>query len=344
MSYFEAIGELSKEKKTIAIAGTHGKTTTTAMLGTALIYNSQLENEPTVVVGSRVIDFGNQNIHIGNNEWFIVESCEYRRSFLNIQPFGVVLLNCELDHLDYYKDEDDYIDAFTELVKKIPSDGFLVANMDDKNIKKVTPYCKGHVIEVDSEIINELDLDLSVFGDYNQSNATHAYFAALQTGTDENKIREGLLGFKGTSRRMETKGEINDVKVIDDYAHHPTEVVASLGALRSKLGNKKIVCVFQPHQYSRTYELLDGFKTAFKDADKVIIPNIYEARDTDEDKMKINAELLVEHISEHHDDVVWGKDFDNTLDILKNKIREGDVLVTMGAGDVFRVGEMFLGQ
>lgn len=328
ISYFEAIGEISKENKTIAVVGTHGKTTTTAMMGVAL------KNKPTVILGSRVPEFDNQNIYIGNNGWLIVEACEYRRSFLNIKPFGVVLLNCELDHLDYYKNEEDYISAFIEFIDFIPSDGFLVANMDDKNVRKVSSYCKGRVIEVNSDIINKLDLELSVFGDYNKSNAVHAYFTGLETGANEDDMRKGLLKFKGVGRRMELKGEFNDAKVFNDYAHHPTEIIASLKSLRDEFSDKKIICVFQPHQYSRTYELLDGFKNAFGDADMVIVPNIFEARDSDEDKKKINAEGFVENLSENHNNVIFGDGFENTKKILSGSVNEGDIIVLMGAGDV----------
>ena len=402
MSYFEAIGEISKHKKTIAIAGTHGKTSTTAMLGVALMRNSQFpclpdrqaisnfqldtnrkpeENkrkiptasanqqknmdnkvdprvkpeddscDATVILGSRVKEFGDRNIYIPTNkgegdsgeEWFVVEACEYRRSFLNIEPFGVVLLNCELDHLDYYKNEEDYLSAFIDLVNKIPSDGFLVANMDDKNVVKATSYCKGRVIEVNSDIINKLNLELSVFGEYNKSNAVHAYFAGLEIGNNNEEIRKGLLKFKGVGRRMELRGEFNDAKIFNDYAHHPTEIVASLKSLKNEFSDKKIICVFQPHQYSRTYEFLNGFKDSFEDADMVIVPNIFEARDSDEDKKKINAESFVEHLSKNHSNVIWGDGFDNTLKRLKGSVNEGDVVVFMGAGDVNMISDGLLG-
>ncbi|MBN1258183.1 UDP-N-acetylmuramate--L-alanine ligase [Candidatus Peregrinibacteria bacterium] len=341
MSYFESISEISKHKKTIAVAGTHGKTTTTAMLGEALVAAGL---DPTVIVGSRVPEFGGKNIRVGHGELFVVESCEYRRSFLNLNPFGAVLLNCEPDHLDYYKDEKDYVSAFIEFIKKVPKDGFIIANMLDKNVQKVCGYCVGNVVGLDSKKMAEISLNMSVPGDFNKSNATHAYLAALQVGAAEKPARKGLENFKGTARRMEVIGEKDGVTVIDDYGHHPTEIKATLLALRDKYKGRRIICVFQPHQYSRTYRLLGDFKTAFGDADKVLIPNIYEARDTAEDKKRISAVSFVAALREHHPDVTWTKDFKTTVGLLYKENKPGDVIVTMGAGDGYKVGEMFLGH
>lgn len=339
MSYFEAIGEISKRKKTIAVAGTHGKTTTTAMLGEAL---TAAGLDPTVIVGSRVPEFDGRNIRVGHGDIFVIESCEYRRSFLNLNPFGIVLLNCEPDHLDYYKDEKDYVSAFVEFVKKVPKEGFVIANMMDKNVQKVCGYCAGKVVQVTDRIVAEIELRMAVSGDFNKSNAIHAYIAAKMMGADATKARQALEQFKGTARRMELIGEKNGVTVIDDYGHHPTEIKATLGALRQKYSGHRIICVFQPHQYSRTYQLLEDFKTAFADADKVLIPNIYEARDTAEDKKRISAESFVAALQAHHPDVVWTKDFKTTVSLLYKESKPGDVIVTMGAGDGYKVGEMLL--
>jgi len=340
MSYFEAIGEISKHKKTIAVAGTHGKTTTTAMLGEALVGARQ---DPTVIVGSRVPEFGGRNISVGHGDIFVIESCEYRRSFLNLRPFGVVLLNCEPDHLDYYKDETDYVSAFVEFIKKVPKEGFVIANMLDKNVQKVCEQCAGKVVQVTDKTVVETGLKMSVPGDFNRSNATHAYLAAKALGADEKRTRRALEDFKGTARRMEFIGEKNGVTVIDDYGHHPTEIKVTLRALRKKYAGRRIICVFQPHQYSRTYQLLEDFKTAFGDATKVLIPNIYEARDTVEDKKKISAESFVAALREHHPDVTWTKDFKTTVGLLYKESKPGDVIVTMGAGDGYKIGEIFLG-
>lgn len=334
LSYFEALGQLSRTKRTLAVIGTHGKTTTTAMLGLALIKSGL---EPTVIVGSKVQAFDQRNIYIGKGDVFVVEACEYRRSFLNLDPFGVVLLNCEAEHLDYYKNEKDYVNAYIELVKKIPPNGFLVANKEEANVRHVASHCPGQVILVGMEEMGALDLKLQVLGQFNLFNATHAYYAAQAIGADLVTVRQALKDFKGTWRRMELKGFLNKAPLIDDYGHHPTEILATLKAIKDHYPKKRLICVFQPHQYSRTHLLLEAFKVAFQSADKVIITDIYAARDTEEDKTKINAEALVKAI--RHPDVVWGKRLDDTADLLKREVSANDVVVIMGAGSIGGLAE-----
>ena len=349
MSYFEALGNISAHppagragKKTVAVIGTHGKTTTTAMLGEAAIASGM---DPTVIAGSQVPAFKNRNIYIGHGEWFILEACEYRRSFLNLAPFGAVFLNCEPDHLDYYKDEKDYVSAFAQFVKKIPKEGFLVFNEQDKNCKKLSKECAGKLIPVKQADIKKLDLNLSVPGEFNKSNAAHAYMAAIEIGGESKVVKKALEKFSGTARRLEFKGEKNGIRIYDDYAHHPTEIKASLKALRDKFGDKRIICVYQPHQYSRTYAFLDELKNSFADADMVLIPNIYAARDTEEDKKRVSAEELVSLINQTESKTeksIWTKDFPNTLDHINKTAKSGDILVIMGAGDIYKITENLL--
>jgi UDP-N-acetylmuramate--alanine ligase len=340
LSYFEALGQVSRTKKTIAVVGTHGKTTTTAMLGLALI-RSGLES--TVIVGSKVKEFGGRNIYIGKGDLFVVEGCEYRRSFLSLEPFSVVFLNCEAEHLDYYKDEDDYKKAYIELIKKIPADGFMVANMEDENVQELAHHCAGKVIPAYKGEIKKLGLKLKVLGEFNQMNAGQAYLAAEAVGAQVSDVKQALEDFGGTWRRLEIKGEFNGAVLIDDYGHHPTEIELTLKAIKDKYLKKRLICIFQPHQYSRTHLLVKEFKGAFKDADKVIIPDIYEARDSDEDKSKIDAEKLVKLLSETHKDAEWGEGLDNTYKLLKEIVTEDDVVVTMGAGDIGELAERLAG-
>jgi len=339
LSYFEAIGEISKQKKTIAVIGTHGKTTTVAMLGQALVGAGL---DPTVILGSQVPAFGNRNIHIGHSRWFIVEGCEYRRSFMSLHPFGATLAACEAEHMDYYKSEEDYVNAFIEFIQKIPKDGFLVFNQDDKNCQKVSEHCKGKLIPVSKKIIKELDLKPDVPGDFNKENAAFAFITAREMNADEEKIRQGINNFKGAARRLEMIGKVDGITVISDYAHHPTEITAALKALKQKYAEKRIICVYQPHQYARTLTIMHDLPNSFDEVDKLIIPNIYAARDTEETKSKIDAEKLVEMIRKKHPDVTWGKDFDTTFDIIKNEVKSGDLLLIMGAGDVYEIGDRFL--
>ncbi|MCK5600305.1 UDP-N-acetylmuramate--L-alanine ligase [Candidatus Pacearchaeota archaeon] len=331
LSYFQALGQLTQNQKTIVVAGTHGKTTTTAMGGLALISAGL---DATVIVGSKVKEFHGRNIRIGKGDLLMVEGCEYRRSFLSLHPYGVVLLNCELEHLDYYRDEADYMEAYIELIKSIPPHGFLVANMDDAIVRKMIHHCAGTLIPVTHKEVSELDLEVGVLGDFNQMNATHAYFAVKQVGGEDEKIREALKNFGGTWRRLETKGSFKKALVIDDYGHHPTEIKATLKAVKEAYGDRPIVCVFQPHQYSRTHLMIEEFKGSFGDADQVIIPNIYEARDSDDDKSKIDAEKLVDILKTTHSNVMWGDGFDNTYKLLSDIAEKDCVIITMGAGTI----------
>jgi len=336
LSYFEALGQISRTKKTIAVIGTHGKTTTTAMLGLALI---ECGFDPLVIVGSKVREFDGKNIKIGKGDLFAVEGCEYRRSFLSLSPFGIVFLNCELDHMDYYRDESDYLNAYEEMIKKIPSDGFLMANMDDKNVSKLSRNCAGAIIGIHQSDVDKLDLRPGVFGEFNRFNATQAYKAVEVFGGKDSDIRQAIESFNGTWRRMEHKGEFNGAVLIDDYGHHPTELKLTLKAIKDRYPNKRLICVFQPHQHSRTHLLIDEFKTSFSDADKVIITNIYEARDSDDDKLKMNGEKFAQILSENHSDVMWGNGLDNTYNMLKDIVQKDDVLVIMGAGDIGDLAE-----
>lgn len=339
MSYFQALGEISQGKKTIAVTGSHGKTTTTAMLGLGLIAAGL---DPTVIVGSKVREFGNRNIRLGASDLLVVEACEYRRDFLTLKPFGMLTLNCDLDHTDYYKDEGDYVKAFVSLAQKITTNGFLIINGDDKNALEVARQCHEQVAtvtKVGMDDAQRADFQLQVLGEFNRLNALHAIKAAELLGADLGKFKTALHDFRGTWRRMELKGQFNGATVYDDYGHHPTEINATLTALKAAYPNQRLVCVFQPHQYSRTFQLLDQFKAAFGSADLVIIPNIYAARDSAEDKQKIDAEGLVKAIGEHHKNALWGKDFDSTFELLKKQVTPNDVVVTMGAGNITELSD-----
>lgn len=339
ISYFEALGELTRTKKTVVVAGTHGKTTTTAMLGVGLV---PADMDPTVVVGSRIPEFDNLNLRIGQSELMVVEGCEYRRSFLNLHPFGAIITNCEPEHLDYYKDEADYVDAFIEFVKRIPENGFLVINADDIHTPKIIPHCAGRIIAVGAQEATDFGWNLNVPGEFNHLNALMAYKAAEALEANPSLVRTGISAYKGAWRRMEHKGDVNGVLVVDDYGHHPTEIKATLKALKERYPHKRLVCVFQPHQYSRTHQLLNEFTHAFADADIVIIPDIYEARDTNEDKQKIDAKRLVEFLKPHHPNIQWGESLEGALKLLLTILRPGDLLLTMGAGNINQLAEDYI--
>ena len=307
LTYFEALGEVSKDYHVVAVAGSHGKTTTTAML--ALILEAA-GKDPTVIVGSKLKEFGNKNVRVGESDLFVVEACEYRRNFMSLKPDLLGITNIELDHLDYFKDQNDYENAFNQIAAQ------------SKEV--LWP-----------EDTSEFEGEVGVPGDHNLRNAGLAAAMARRLGASEFDIAEALAAYQGAWRRFEFKGtSLYGAKIYDDYAHHPSEIQATLAGAREKFPEERIVAVFQPHQYSRTRALFDEFVGSFEDADEVIIPNIYAARDTEEDKRSTPAEELAEAIAEIHDNAHCEAGLENTASYLEDSLEEGDVLIVMGAGDV----------
>lgn len=318
ISYPEALGLLSKEYTTIAVCGTHGKTTTTAMI--ASMFKAVGKN-PTVIVGSLLSD-GGTNYISGDSEYLIVEACEYKRSFLNLNPTHIVVTNIDADHLDYYKDLDDVKNAFQEFVHKLPPYGSLVThgNVDLKtNAKKIN-----------ADYIDKATIELRVLGDHNKSNAQLALALSNSLSFSEHAARKGLSSFFGTWRRLEYKGEWNTIAMYDDYGHHPTEIKATLQALREKYPRDEyaLIVIFQPHLYSRTRLLLDEFAQSFYDADIVCVLPIYAARE--EDDGIISSHDLVDKIPHS----MYMESFDEIKKYVLSLPHRNYVLVTIGAGDV----------
>ncbi len=338
-SYPEALGLISKGMRTVAVSGTHGKTTTTAMIAEVLI---SAQKSPTVIVGS-LLKSGANFVH-GASDIFVVEACEYKRSFLNLSPEILVITNIDNDHLDYYKDIADIQSAFRELAMKVPITGYIIADMSDENTKKALTGLSFTVI--DYSLGNPVSkLVLSVPGEHNMRNAKTALAVAQVLGVSEEDAVVALKGFQGTWRRMEYKGTLaNDAIIYDDYAHHPTEIKASLQGFRSKFPDGRIRVVFQPHLYSRTKLLLNDFGHSFTDANEVIIAPIYAARETPD--RDISAEILAQAIADYQKVTglrVWAmSDFPAIVDYLRDTAQKGDIIVTMGAGDIFKVGEELL--
>ncbi len=350
LSYPQAVGLLTHEKKTICICGTHGKTTTTAMAATVFI---KTKKDPTVLVGATVKALHNQNSRSGKSPWFILEACEYKRGFLNYKPKFLIITNIEADHLDYFKGEKDYEKAFREFVEKVPEDGLIVAYMDDPRIcreqkflfptnariiwfgtsKKADYHLLKNKIYFKKHLIGELNLKIP--GEHNRLNATAVIALADALKLPMRQTIKALNSYEGAGQRFEKIGKIGKTTIIDDYGHHPTEIIATLRACREKFGKKaKILCIFQPHQYSRTYKLLDGFARAFQGADEVIIPNIFKVRDTAADVAKISPPILVKEISKHHPCVRYGGGLEKTFQHVQKRQKDFDVIITMGAGNV----------
>lgn len=338
-TYFEALGEITEEFKTIAVAGTHGKTTTTALIARLLM---QSYRDPTVVIGTQMHELEGKNMRLGGGEWMVVEACEYRRSFLHLAPTMVVLTNIELDHLDYYKNFEDYLDAFKEFVSMIPEDGVLIGNGDDPNVRDVAESARCEVVFFDGDSPDLNKLKLKVPGHHNRMNALAAFTVGLVIGGEEEAMLSALNSFTGTWRRFEYKGHCNGADVYDDYAHHPTEIRATLQAAREKYPDHRLVAVFQPHQHSRTKHFLEEFAQAFDGADEVVIPNIYKVRDTEEDVKAVSVERFVSTLQKNHDMVKNGEGLEKTIGYLKETIGPNDLVLVMGAGDVWKVADGLL--
>ncbi|MFA5830074.1 MAG: UDP-N-acetylmuramate--L-alanine ligase [Candidatus Gracilibacteria bacterium] len=356
LTYPQAVGLLTQHYQTISICGTHGKTTVTAM--TALSF-AAAKQDPTVIVGATLKEFNHKNERFGKSEYFILESCEYRRGFLNYHPKVIVITNIEPDHLDYYKNLQDYRSAFQEFCEKLPKDGLIICNSDDENINYVMGKIKNHPKIITFGTNKKADyqiksnkiyhnkkllgsLDLKIPGQHNLMNAAAAIALTHHLKFDLGKIFQALNNYHGASRRFEVKGKIGKTVFIDDYGHHPTEIKATLKAAREKFGKKKILCIFQPHQYSRTYKLLNGFADSFNDVDEVIIPNILNVRDSAADLKKINEQILVQKIAKFQPNVSYGKGLENTTKIVQKKLKDYDVIITMGAGDVYKLADNLL--
>lgn len=360
MSRAEFLGHLMKGHKfNVAIAGTHGKTTTTSMVS-HIFLNANLD--PTILVGGQ-LDAINGNVRTGNSEYFLTEACEYKGSFLKFFPYIGVILNIDADHLDFYKDIDDIQNAFIKFAKLIPKNGYLICYGEDPRMSKVISECNCNVLtygltngnvvaknmkfdekgcaSFDVYASNEMitSVKLNVPGKHNILNALASICVSLSLDIPTNLISKGLESFKGTHRRFEIKGVKNGITVVDDYAHHPTEIKATLSAAKNYPHNK-IFCVFQPHTYSRTLNLFKEFTEAFGDADELILADIYAARE--KDTGVVSSSMLADKIKETKSACFNFHSFEEIVSYLNKNAKNGDVILTVGAGDVFKVGEMYL--
>lgn len=353
-SYFEMLGEVSIGKKTIAVAGTHGKTTTTGMLAKIL---RDAGASPTVIVGSIVKDFGSNYLH-GDSDIFVVEACEYKDHLLELSPQILVLTNVEWDHTDWFPSLEALQETFRKAIERVPANGAIVTDPNNKNIAPLLTQAKARIVNYTQEPAYELRLQ----GEFNQNNARAAAAAArwilarmtpgvgnyaLTPGVGglTEQIADSLAAFQGAWRRFEYKGKNkNGADVYDDYAHHPTAVRETLKALRAKIREVtprgKIIVAFHPHLYSRTRDLLDEFAVAFKDADRVLIAPIYAAREADDGS--ISSEILTSRIRAMGIDAV-ALDFDAIQSELASAGPD-TIIMTMGAGDIYKVADALVVQ
>ncbi len=361
LSRAELLGQLMTNYKTsIAVSGTHGKTTTTSMLSYILL-NADLD--PTISVGGILQAIGG-NIRVGHSQTFITEACEYTNSFLHFFPRIGIILNIEEDHLDFFKDLNDIRHSFHQFAGLLPEDGSLVINSDIQNYPEIyeglscniVTYGLQHEADYNADAIsfddrgavsfdlikhgeNKGRIELSVPGIHNVSNALAAIATAELLDIDPQTIRHGLKLFTGTDRRFEYKGTFRGVTVIDDYAHHPTEIMATLKAAVN-YPHKELWCVFQPHTYTRTKAFFKEFAEALSHADHIVLADIYSARETDD--LGISSADLAEAIQKLGKNAVYLPSFEAIEDYLKKHCANGDLLITMGAGDVVNIGEDLL--
>ena len=362
----ELLGQIMKEYKIpIAISGTHGKTTTTSMLSKILL---EADTDPTLSIGGVFSDIGG-NIRVGRSDYFVTEACEYTNSFLSFFPKISVISNIDADHLDFFKDLDDIRNSFTKFAHLLPDDGVLVINGDIENYNAITDGLGCEIITYGSKEAFDyypsdieydehgnpsfkahipggkvLDVKLAIPGLHNVYNALASIAVSNILNIDSDVATKALSLFGGTSRRFEHKGEIHGVTIIDDYAHHPTEIKATLTAAQNYPHNK-IWCVFQPHTYTRTKALLDEFAEALSFADKVVLVDIYAARETD--TLGISSRTLCDKIVELGHECTYFPTLDGFSEVEKFLLQnctKGDLLITMGAGDVVKIGNELLGH
>lgn len=337
MTYPQIIGVISQSKKTIQITGTHGKTTVSAMAATML---HGTEIDPTIIVGSLFdIDGERTNYVEGKGDYFVVESCEYKRSFRHIDPYVLLVNNLEEDHLDYYKDLNDIQSAFREVVEKVPVDGAVICNPNDQKIVPILDNVKGKIIDYTK--IDVSDIDLKIPGEHNRSNARAVSAIGEFLGLSKEQIKSGLEKFKGTWRRFEYIGQLpSGAMLYDDYAHHPTAVEVTLEGFKEKFPDKRIVLAFHPHLYSRTKDFKNELIDALSKANEVVLAPIFPARE--EFDPTISSEMLAEGISKKGTRVTSHLDFDSIVEHIKENTGAGDVVVTMGAGDIYKIAEQLL--
>lgn len=358
------LGELmDRYEYPIAISGTHGKTTTTSMVTSIMI---DANTDPTVHIGG-ILPAINDSTLVGGSKYFVTEACEYVESFLKFNPYIAVILNIEADHLDYFRDVEHVKEAFVKFSQKIPKEGYIVANIDDDNVVSIMDKfqsntityginnpaanwqareitfnesgCPSFSIYKNNQLFGQLTL--SVPGIHNVSNSlaaiatTHTVIDNLSIST----LKSAFESFRGANRRFELKGFVDGIKVVDDYAHHPTEIKATLTAAKEANYNK-LFCVFQPHTYTRTRALLDDFSKAFDNADVIVVSDIYAAREANTGD--IHSSMLVKKLVDNGKDAVYLESFEEIVSYISSNATKGDLVITMGAGNIDTIADMFI--
>ncbi len=355
----EMLAELVRLKHGIGVAGTHGKTTTSSILSYVLYHGGI---NPTAVIGGKVFNFGS-NARVGEGEYLVFEADESDGTFLNLMPTIGIVTNIDADHLDHYRYFENIKEAFLKYMNRIPFYGYSVICIDDATVRELIPlierpyYTYGFSEDADFRATNVEVADgvtsfncsfrgrdtgrysIRLLGNHNVSNAVSVIAIANELGLDYGTIKEGLYEFSGVGRRLEVVGEVKGVRVYDDYGHHPTEIRATLNALK-ELGRRLIV-VFQPHRYTRTELLWDEFGQCFPNADQLFITGIYPAGEKPIEG--VSSELIGESVKKHENrDVEIIQSLEDIPEKVGSRLREGDIVVTLGAGDIYKSGKMIL--
>ncbi|MGQ0612511.1 MAG: UDP-N-acetylmuramate--L-alanine ligase [Planctomycetaceae bacterium] len=347
VKYARAVGVFAAGRRTLAVAGTHGKTTTSSLLAFALKTSGQ---DPSFLVGGNVSQLGGGAGH-GSSDLFVVEACEYDRSFHNLQPAVAAVTNVEADHLDYYRDIVEIRESFAAFAGRVGEALILHEELREAIGRaagvraRVVTFGVSRTADVRLTHVHRRggftrfralgrSFRLALPGLHNVFNAAAVLAVAREAGAGLDGVAEALERFRGVGRRLEVVGRPGGVAVVDDYAHHPTEITAGLKALREEYAPRRLWCVFQPHQYSRTRLLLEEFAAALQAADRVVVPDIYASRDSARDLGSVSAGDLVAAIRRRGGDAVHIQEFERIVDYVRTQLRSGDVLVTMGAGNV----------
>ncbi|HEX9963010.1 MAG TPA: UDP-N-acetylmuramate--L-alanine ligase [Pyrinomonadaceae bacterium] len=359
----EMLAELMTLKPySVAIAGSHGKTTTTSMVATILGHAGV---DPTTIVGG-VVDTLGSNARLGQSDWFVTEADESDRSFLMLSPTVAIVTNVDREHMDSYKGMEDVMQCFTDFVNKVPFYGAAIICLDDPNVQAIIPHIKrrrvtyGFSAQADvsahniryndsfgstftvwkgAEVLGEINLPVP--GKHNVYNALGATAVALELDVEFEKIAGAFKDFKNANRRFQFKGEAKGVTVVDDYGHHPTEILATLSAARNGSGGRRTVVIFQPHRYTRTQDLMDDFARSFNNADVLFLTDIYAA--SEQPIEGITSEILTGKIKQYgHKNVQYIGDIETAAERVSEQLREGDLVITLGAGSVTRLSEQIL--
>jgi UDP-N-acetylmuramate--alanine ligase len=357
----EMLAEVMRLKYGIGIAGTHGKTTTTSMVSLILMEGGI---DPTVIVGGRLHGLAGSNARLGKGEFIVVEADEFDRSFLSITPTIAVLTTLETDHLDCYRDLEDIKSAFIQFAQKVPFYGFVVLCLDEPALQDIMPKIKKKIItyglngQADLQAVDIVhkknvsrftvvkeghdlgEIELQIPGKHNVQNALAAIAVGLELKVPFEKVKAGIEKFTGVFRRWEVKAEVDGITVIDDYAHHPTEIRATLAGAKSGW-RRRVIAVFQPHLYSRTRDFYDDFGRAFFNADVLVVTDVYPARE--EPIQGVTGELIASAAKQYgHKQVHYVPEKKKLPDFLRGIVRKGDIVITMGAGDIWKYGEEFI--